>query len=155
MPEAPEAVEQLKQEEKNTTQIKFSDPYAFLASLGNAPAKEQIIAWKIQTPNGRLRVFTPDGGKRTFIVRAISGMELQKLQNQLPENIAPAKAELEMQYLVGSLCVMWTNATTNLKLSSDDLRNGSAGLPSTLFALISWLSDFVEPDALSVLSAEL
>lgn len=154
MPETQDVVEQIKEQDQAATSNKFADPYKFLETIPNSPSKDQIAAWKMQTPNGRLRVFTPDAGKRVFILRAISGVELQKLQAQLPENITPQKAELELHYMVGALCTLWVNNKTG-KLLPDDLRNGSAGLPSTLFALISYLSDFVEPAVLDIVSAEL
>lgn len=156
-------VDTIKEANEEETQKKFSNPYDFLATVTGAPTKIQIEAWKGQTPNNRLRVFTPDAGKRVFIVRAIGAMELQKLQNSLPQNLgaglpadqASAKVEFELQLAVAAHCVLWTNTNSDGKLTSEGLRAGSAGLPGTLFNLISWLSDFMDPAAFDVLSAEL
>ena len=158
-----DAVENIIEANEVATQGKFSDPYEFLKTINGAPTKVQIDTWKTQTPNNRLRVFTPDGGKRVFIVRAIGAMELQRLQGTLPQNLGAslppeqqaAKIEFELQLLVCSQCVLWTNSTVDGKLGTELLRSGSAGLPGTLFNLISWLSDFMDPSAFEVLSAEL
>jgi hypothetical protein len=156
-------IETIKEANQQETQKKFSDPYEYLATVTGAPSKIQLEAWKAQTPNNRLRVFTPDAGKRVFIVRAIGAMELQRLQASLPQNLGAglppeqqaAKIEFELQLAVASHCVMWTNASGDGKLNPDLLRAGSAGLPGTLFQLISWLSDFMDPAAFDVLSIEI
>ena len=156
-------VEQIQQADTQAAQTSFKDPYDFLATIPGAPSRSEIQGYKVNTPNGRLKVFSPDGGKRVFIVRGISGMQLQTLEKQIPQNLGAglpdeqraARIMQELQYLVGAACTCWTNATTTNKLTSEDLRNGSAGLPKALNDLISWLSDFVEPEAMAVLSADL
>jgi hypothetical protein len=132
MSTAPDPVAVIKTDEQQNTQKRFADPYEFLATVTGAPSKAQIEAWKAQTPNGRIRVFSPDGAKRVFLVRAVGGMELQRLQAQLPENLTPAKAEQEIQYLVSAACVLWTN-NTNGRLSPDDLRNTSRRIAGHAF----------------------
>ena len=129
----------------------FSDPYLFIASLGG-PSKEQIEAYKQSIPNGRLRVYTPDG-KRAYIVRCISGLELGGIQKSLPPNCS--NPEYDTSLAAGALCTIWTNASHDHKLSETGLRGGSAGLPSTLWALILELSDFTPPDQFAYCSAEL
>ena len=44
-----------------------TDPYTLLAQVGG-PSKEQIEYLKQQSPNGRVRLFTPDA-KRVFVLR--------------------------------------------------------------------------------------
>jgi len=63
-----DVVDNIVEANEAATQKKFSDPYEFLATINGSPSKVQIETWKTQTPNNRLRVFTPDGGKRVFIV---------------------------------------------------------------------------------------
>lgn len=147
-------VEQDVQQNQDNVQKKFDSPYDFLATIEGAPDKTAIETMKRSTPNNRIRVFSPDA-KRVFLVRGVSGLELSNLQKQLPANVNPDKAESELALLVGATSVMWTNTTTNNKLTAEDLRLGSAGLPATLFQLVSFLSDFVDPEALNALSSEL
>lgn len=147
-------VKEVIEKDQEAVQQKFTNPYDFLKTIPGAPSEEKIKEWKAQTPNQRIRVFSPDT-KRVFLVRGISALELNNIQPKIPTNVSPEKAEQELYAMVASQCVVWTNANATQKLSLDDLRTGSAGLPSTLFQLIQYLSDFVEPEALNVLSAEL
>lgn len=148
------------QDEKKATQ-NLMDPYEYLATFANAPSKATIEAWKTQAPNSVIRIFAP--GRRVYLVRGISGHELQVVQQQIPDNLgaglAPearaAKMESEVALHVASKCVVWTSTTTDGKLTTETLRAGSAGLPGTLFNLISYLSDFIDPETIQVMSAEL
>lgn len=142
-------------------QQNFSDPYEYLATFKGAPTKAQIEALKTQAPNGVIRIFAP--GKRAYLVRGITGLELQGIQTTIPENLGAglppeqraAKVESEVSLAVSARCVVWTSTTQDGKLTVEQLRAGSAGLPSTLFNLITYLSDFLDPEALQVMSAEL
>lgn len=137
------------------------DPYEYLATFPNAPTKAAVEALKSQAPNGTIRIFAV--GKRVYLVRGISGLELQGIQGQIPENLGAslspearaAKIEGEVSLMVSAKCVVWTSATQDGKLTVEQLRGGSAGLPSTLFNLITWLSDFVDPEAFQIMSTEL
>lgn len=147
---------------EDTASKKFNDPYQFLSEFPNAPSKAMIDSWKQQAPNGRVRLFTPDA-KRVYLVRGVGGLELDKLQGQIPTNLGAnlpaeqqqAKVERELQLLVAAQCCVWTSVSGNGKLDAELLRIGSAGLPATLFNLISYLSDFVDPEAFNVLSIDL
>lgn len=138
------------------------DPMDFLLKFTGAPTKPVVESWKIQAPNGVVRIYAPSN-KRAYIVRGISGTELQRIQGQIPENLGAnllpeqraAKLENELQLLVAAHCTLWASTTTDHKLTTEALRTGSAGLPGTLFNLISYLSDFVDPEAFQLLSAEL
>lgn len=138
------------------------DPMDFVQKFPGAPTKAVIEDWKSQAPNGVVRVYAPST-RRAYLVRGLSGIELQKLQGQIPENLGAnlppeqraAKLEGELQLLVAAHCTLWTSTTPDHKLSMEGLRAGSAGLPGTLFNLISRLSDFVDPEAFELLSAEL
>jgi len=139
----------------------FKDPYEYLATFPGAPTKEQVEALKAQAPNGIIRIFAP--GKRVFLLRGFSGVELQSIQAQIPENLganlAPdaraAKIEAEVGLHAASLCTVWTSTTKSGKLTIEQLRGGTAGLPSTLFAIVTYMSDFLDPEALQALSMEL
>lgn len=147
-----QAIDQMK--EADATKSSFKDPYEFLATFRGAPSKAHLEALKASTPNGRLRLFYPDT-KRVFILRGLSGLELANLQKQIPANMAPANQEQELQFHVGSLATVWSSATPTGKVTAEELRTGSAGLPSSIFQIVSWLSDFMEPQVLEALSVEL
>ena len=139
-------VEQAKEE--------LLDPYTLIEKAGG-PNKDAILALKVQTPNGRLKVFTPDGGKRLFILRAVGHLELASLSRQLAKNLEPEQKSAELEVLVSAKCTVWTNSTTSNKLTAEELKAGSAGLSSTIFNFIAWMSDYVDPTAFEVLSSDL
>jgi len=147
--------------DEKSAQQTLADPFDFLQTFKNAPSKATIESWKAQAPNGTVRMLAL--GKRVYIVRGISGLELMTIQNNIPDNLGASlspearqqKVEQEISLNVASRCVVWTSSTPDGKLTVEQLRGGSAGLPSTLFALITYMSDFIEPDAFSILSAEL
>lgn len=138
------------------------DPWEILSAAPGAPTKATVEAWKQQAPNGVVRILIL-GNKRLYLVRGVTGQEMLSAQNSIPENLgaglAPearmAKVDLELQLIIVSKCVLWTSSTSDGKLTIDQLRTGSAGLPSTLFNLVTLLSDFIEPDAFQVISTEL
>jgi hypothetical protein len=129
-------------------------PQEFLASLAGAPTADQISVWKLQAPNNRIEVFTPDG-KRAFILRGLTGLELTQIQKQIQQIQGASDPDLEMQIASVVKATVWTNVGQNGKLSDIILRTGSAGLPSTLFAKVTKLSDFMDPQQIEMLSAEL
>lgn len=130
-------------------------PQEFLASLPAAPTAEQIALWKSQAPNNRVQVFSPDG-KRAYIMRGLTGMELTQIQKQL-QGMATAVSDPDLELQILSVCkaVVWTNSGVNGRLTDTILRTGTAGLPSTLFAKVTNLSDFMEPQQIEMLSADL
>lgn len=136
-------------------------PMDYLQTFPNAPSKATIDMWKAQAPNGIIRILAL--GKRIYLVRGVSGLELQQIQADIPDNLGAglnpeakaAKIEAEVSLRVGSRCVVWTATTADNKLSVEQLRVGSAGLPSTLFSMITYLSDFIDPQELQLISAEL
>lgn len=137
------------------------DPHDFLASFPNAPSKAIVESYKQQAPNGIVRILAI--GKRAYIVRGITGLELQQVQAEIPPNLGAAlepdaraaKIESEVAIKVSSRCTCWTSSSQDGKLTTEQLRSGTAGLPSTLFNLITYLSDFINPEALEIMSAEL
>jgi hypothetical protein len=130
-------------------------PQEFLASLAGAPTADQITSWKQQAPNQRIEVFSPDG-KRAYIVRGLTGLEFSQIQKQVQQMAtATADPDLELQIAAVTKATVWTNAGQNGKLNDISLRTGSAGLPSTLFNKVTKLSDFMDPQQIEMLSAEL
>jgi hypothetical protein len=138
------------------------DPWDILLAAPGAPTKATVEAWKKQAPNGVIRLLIL-GNKRIYLVRGVTGQELLSAQNAIPENLgaglAPearmAKVDLELQLIVASKCTLWTSDSPDGRLTIEQLRTGSAGRPSTLFNLVTVLSDFVEPEAFQVISTEL
>lgn len=130
-------------------------PAEFLATIPGSPTQDQIATWKSQAPNNRLEIFSPDG-KRAFIVRGLTGLELTQIQKRIQGMATPAQdPDLEMQIAADVAAVVWTNVGQNGKLTDVLLRTGTAGLPSTLFTKVTKLSDFMDPQAIEYLSAEL
>lgn len=140
--------------ETEESQEQLLSPYDLIASKGG-PSKDTILAWKTQTPNGKLKVFTPDGGKRLFIMRAVSSLEMSLLSRQIPKNTEPEQRNSDLEMLVAAKCIVWTNITPTGKVQPDELKAGSAGLSSTLFNFIAWMSDYVDPSAFEVISSDL
>jgi hypothetical protein len=126
-------------------------PLDFLASLGG-PSPEQIDFIKQQSPNNRARVMCNDG-KRAFVVRAIGGLELAQIRKNIPQNSTNPDEDTAIAAAV--LCTVWTNVTPEKRLNETLLRTGSAGLPSSLWSLITMLSDYMDPQDFEVCSAEL
>lgn len=130
----------------------YQDPQVFLKTIPDAPSQEQIKAWKLEVPGGRVRLFTPDG-RRVFLLRALSGIELAELTKKVPPNAS--NPEEEMKVLVAARCTLWTNLTHNHLLDEISLRQGTAGLPETLYLIVSELSDYFDPIRLQTFSADL
>jgi hypothetical protein len=129
-------------------------PYDRLkSSVPNFPNDARIASWKSTAPGGRVKLFCPDG-KRVFFLRAISGMELAKVQLEIIQN--SKNPDYEVQVGVCTLCCLWANVgDINNRIDDGMLRTGPAGLPESLFAVIQNLSDFYEPMQLFNFSMEL
>lgn len=143
-------------ETAETPQVKANQtPEEFLASLPEAPTQEQITTWKAQAPNGRINMFTPDG-KRVYIMRGLTGLELSAIQKKLSSMATPV-ADPDMELQIEAVCkaTVWTNAAPQNRLTDVILRTGTAGLPSSLFVKVSDLSDFMDPQKIEMMSADL
>lgn len=150
-----DATQEVQVAEAETKSAANMTPQEFLASLAGAPTVDQITTWKAQAPNNRIEVFTPDG-KRAFILRGLTGLELTQIQKQIQAMATPTSdPDLEMQIASVVKANLWTNVGQNFKLNDVVLRTGSAGLPSSLFAIVTRLSDFMDPQQINLLSAEL
>lgn len=124
----------------------------FLGSLDNAPTADQIKALKAEVPNGAIRGFSPDG-KRCFLMRGISGVEMRELQKGIPANSSDPEAEFKV--VADCAACVWTNVSRTGKLDPLSLRAATAGLPDTLFAIVENLSDFFAPAQIHQMSFDL
>lgn len=131
---------------------KVLTPAQLLASIPGAPTAAQIDVWKNEVPNHRIKLFSPDF-KRVYIVRGVSGLEVSAAQKSIPVNATDR--EVDFQLAICATAILWTNATVNHKMTVVELRAGSAGLPSSIFELVSELSDYVKPEYLAMVSGDL
>src|ERR1019366_3467266 len=117
------------------------------------PNDARLASWKSTAPGGRIKLFCPDG-KRGFFLRAVSGMELSKIQSEI---IANAKnPDYEVQVATVTLCTLCCNVGAAQRRIDDGMvGSGPAGLPESLWAVIQTLSDFYEPVQLYNFSMEL
>lgn len=130
-------------------------PQEFLASIPGSPTPDMIANWKAQAPNNRIQVTSPDG-KRAYILRGLTGLEVSKIQRGIASMATPtADPDLEMSIMSIVTACLWTNAGQNGKLTDTILRTGTAGLPATLFTVVTKLSDFMDPQAIEMMSADL
>jgi hypothetical protein len=124
-------------------------PWDFLALFPNAPTQQAIEAMRMQVPGGRLRLLPMKDGKRLFLLRAFTALEMISAQAEAGK-VAPEKQLAMMQSILVTRCILW-NSINGGKLTEADLMNSGAGLASTLYHAIADLSDFVEPQFLEQL----
>jgi hypothetical protein len=127
-------------------------PQEILDTFPGSPTAEQIAAFKSQVPNGAVRGFSPDG-KRLFLLRGITGIEMRELQKSIVANASEPEAEFKI--IASCAAVVWTNTTRNGKLDQATLRASSAGLADSLFFHVEQLSDFFPPAQLMQMSFDL
>lgn len=127
-------------------------PQQILDGFAGAPTAEQIANFKSQVPNGAVRAFSPDG-KRMFLLRGITGLEMRELQKSVVANAAEPEAEFKI--LAVCAACLWTNTSGSRKLDPAVLRASTAGLPDSLFSIIELLSDFFAPSQLLNMSFDL
>lgn len=131
---------------------KLITPVEFLATVEGAPTPEQIQSWKREVLNGKVRLFNPDG-KRVYLLRGLNGMEVRALESRIPGN--SSYPEIEQQMLAVEAATLWTNTTPSKKLDVQVLKASGAGLPATLFQIVSELSDFMDPVQVAQRSGDL
>ena len=130
------------------------DPYKLLAEM-QGPSKGQIDIWKQSACNGRVRIFSPDTSfKRLFVLRGLSAREWDLAQAEVPVNTPPEKLEQILQVCIVAKAVLWSSMTKG-QIGADTLSNSGAGLTLALYEIVAQLSDFVPPQAIERLSAEL
>lgn len=124
-------------------------PWDVLAQFKDAPSPAKIESVKRESPGGRVKIFSPDG-KRVFLLRGLSGIELAEIHGKVHKNAT--NPDYEIQLMSCEKALVWSSFG---KLTSEDFRIGPAGLPESLFALVQNLSDFYDPMQLFQFSAEL
>lgn len=131
-------------------------PLEVLASLSDdAPSQDVINGWKSQVPGNRVRVYFSTDMKRAYVMRPISALQLQRVQEQLPKANAPEEFAANLQRAVAAGCCLWTNQTANRKLTEIDLNGSGAGLSATLQEVVSQISDYADPVTIDRFSADL
>jgi len=125
----------------------------FLKTIQGSPSANEIENYKSQAPGGRVKVFTPDGAKRVFVIRALSGLEMETISKQIPANAE--NRELEMQIHSCARATIWTNTTQDGQVDDLYFKRAPAGLATSMFTLVSRMSDFMDPETLEMLSADL
>ncbi len=128
-------------------------PLEFLLKQPGAPTVARINELKQQVPGGRLRVFATSDGKRVYLLRGFSGLEMAEVQKAVPAN--STRPEEDYVLRMAARCVVWTNSSPTGQLDPTVLQACGAGLPGTLFTMMSHLSDFVDPEMLDQLSGEI
>ena len=129
-------------------------PYDFLALFPGAPTPDQIETYRKMVPGGRLRLLPMKDGKRLFLLRGFTALELQAIQ----ADAAKAPAEKQGQIAQTSIvlrCTLWTSTETSGKLTEAGLAASGAGLVSTLNIAITDLSDYNDPAVLEQLYVDL
>ena len=130
-------------------------PLEFLQTFTGAPTIETINDWKTQVPGARLKIFTSSDAKRIYVLRGVNALELAQLQASLPANLPQEKLFAELQIQLAAKCTLWTNDTKDGKLSPEGIKASGAGLAQTLHEIIFQLSDFMDPETIDRLTADL
>jgi len=130
-------------------------PLQFLQGFTDAPDQETIDSWKSQAPGHRIRMWHSTDGKRVYLLRGISALELIQVQATLPAGLTPEKLPLAQQNAIASRCCVWTSDSFDHRLSELQLQAAGAGLGQTLQEIIFQLSDFTDPMTIERCSADL
>jgi hypothetical protein len=121
----------------------------------NAPSGNQVDIIRAQVPNGRLKVFVSSDQKRAYIMRGISAIELQTLQDErMRVTQDNAKLVFALKADIVVKCCVWAS-TKDSKLTDLTLKGSGAGLVDTLYELVNQLSDYTDPETLFQLSSEI
>lgn len=139
--------------EKTSTEQQPKEPQTpldYLALFPGAPSAAQIEMLKAQVPGGRLRLLPMKDGKRIFLLRGFTAVELQMIQ-QTVAKAAPEKQLYQMQVLLAIRCTQWTSISKSGELTELELNSSGAGLAATLHHAIMDLSDYNDPEVLEQL----
>lgn len=129
-------------------------PFEFLALFPGSPTPDQIEAYRKMVPGGRLRLLPMTDGKRLFLLRGFTALELQGIQAEAAK-AAPEKQDHVVQCTIAIRCTLWTSMTTSGRLTDVDLASAGAGLAPTLHYAITDLSDYNTPQVLEQLYIDL
>lgn len=142
-------------QEVKDPEVKTPTIYDFLSNFPGAPDEAQIKAWNQMVPGGSVRVFTMPDGKRVFVLRAITAIELAAIQAEVSKLSSQEKQIFELQIAVAQKCTLWTSINPTGKLTDADLRVSGAGTAPTLHAVVWDKSDFIDPQVLDSLIVDL
>jgi hypothetical protein len=129
-------------------------PFEFLALFPGSPTPDQIEAYRKMVPGGRLRLLPMTDGKRLFLLRGFTALELQGVQAEVTK-IPAEKQDYAVQCMISVRCTLWTSMTTTGRLTDGDLAAAGAGLAPTLNYAITDLSDYNTPQILEQLYIDL
>lgn len=125
-------------------------PSDYLALFPGSPSPAQVESYRQQVPGGRLRLLPMPDGKRLFLLRAFTALELAGVQAEL-QRIPEDKQANHLQVQMSIRCCLWTSVVKTGKLTENDLASSGAGLASSLYFAITDLSDFTAPAVLEQL----
>lgn len=129
-------------------------PFEFLALFPGSPTPDQIETYRKMVPGGRLRLLPMTDGKRLFLLRGFTALELQGIQADASK-AAPDKQDYAVQCTIAVRCTLWTSMTTTGRLTDVNLAAAGAGLAPTLHYAITDLSDYTTPQILEQLYIDL
>jgi hypothetical protein len=129
-------------------------PFDYMALFPGAPTPHDIESYRKQVPGGRLRLLPLKDGKRLFLLRGFTALELLGVQTEAAK-LSPEKQVAYLQVTISVRCTIWTSIVTSGKLTVQDLENSGAGLASTLYHTIMDLSDYNDPQVLEQLFVDL
>lgn len=129
-------------------------PFDFLALFPGAPTEAQVENYRTMVPGGRLRLLPMPDGKRLFLLRGFTALELLAGQEQAVK-LSQEKQLAFLQTTMATRCTLWCSVVPSGKLQETDLAASGAGLASTLYSAIADLSDFMEPAVLDQLYIDL
>lgn len=125
-------------------------PFDLLALFPDAPTPAQIDIYRQQVPGARLRLLPMKDGRRLFLLRGFTAIELQRVQQEATK-VAPEKQLYQLQVLMASMCTLWTSISKSGRLTEVELNSSGAGLAATLYHAIMDLSDYNDPEVLEQL----
>jgi hypothetical protein len=129
-------------------------PFEYLALFPGAPDASTIESFKQMVPGGRLRLLPMKDGKRLFLLRGFTSLELLAAQNEASK-VVPEKQITVLQTSMAVRCTLWTSIVKSGKLTEADLASSGAGLSATLYHTIMDLSDYNDPQVLEQLFVDL
>ena len=129
-------------------------PYEFLALFPGAPTPSDIEPYRKMVPGGRLRLLPMKDGKRLFLLRGFTALELQAVQADAAKAPPEKQGQIAQTALV-IRCTLWASTEVGGKLTEVGLQSAGAGLVSTLNFAITDLSDYNDPAVLEQLYVDL
>ena len=138
--------DEVKQEtvEPNQTEQLAANLANLLAAFPNAPSQDQITEWKKQHGDVFVSGFSET---EVYIWRPVTRPEYIKIQTRLQEPNSPIN-QFQLEEIVCETCVLWKS----VDVAWD---KGKAGTPQALSEQIMQNSNFLSPQAASMLVVKL